>query len=255
MTIEQRVANENAAHEKGDVYTNSERLHRRFEHVFTCPNTLRLEQFFVDAVGRYGPGQDILNFGCGPGEGTALYCGSGARKVVGIDISASAIHKAREKYGVMAEFHAMDGHQTDFPDQSFDLVAGRAILHHLDFDRAVKEIHRILRPGGHAIFVEPLRDNPVGKFLRVLTPSARTVDELPLSGAQIAWADGQFGGVSRHYFCNLFSVPVGMVTSLLPVSASNWPLRLADKVDQLVAATPIRTWMRYVALCWERLPA
>jgi SAM-dependent methyltransferase len=254
MTIEQRVVNESAAHEKGDVYAASERLHQRFEHVFTCPNTLRLEQSFVGAVRQYGPGNAILNFGCGPGEGTPLYSGSGARKVVGIDISESAIRSARQKYGDAAEFHVMDGHRTDFPDHSFDLVAGRAILHHLDFDRAVKEISRILRPGGHAIFVEPLRDNPAGKLLRALTPSARTVDELPLSGAQIAWADGQFGGASRHLFCNLISVPVGMITSLLPLSANNWPLRVADKIDQAIAATPFRTWMRYVGLCWQRRP-
>ena len=35
------------AHEKGDVYTNSERLHQRFEHVFACPNSLRMSSLIT----------------------------------------------------------------------------------------------------------------------------------------------------------------------------------------------------------------
>jgi ubiquinone/menaquinone biosynthesis C-methylase UbiE len=254
--MEQRVANEKAAHDAGYVYAASERLHQRFHHVFSCPNTMRMERHFAEAIQRSVPGKDVLSFGCGSGEeGLLLYSSCGARRIVGIDISEMAIRTATEKYGHLAEFYAMDGHHTDFPDASFDVVAGRAILHHLEFERGIREIHRLLRPGGYAIFQEPLRGNPVGTLLRILTPNARTTDELPLSGGQIAWADRYFGGACEHLFCNLLSVPVGMVTSLLPLSADNLALRAADKMDQLFAATPLRAWMRYSALCWQQRPA
>lgn len=258
MVMAERVANEKAAHDAGEVYAASERLHSRFHHVFSCPNTMRMERHFAAAIRRVVPGKHVLSFGCGSGEGgfgPLLYSSCGAARIVGIDISEMAIRTAGKEYGHLAEFYAMDGHHTDFPDATFDVVAGRAILHHLDFEQGIKEIRRILRPGGYAIFQEPLRGNPVGSLLRALTPQARTLDELPLSGAQIAWADRYFGGASEHLFCNMVSVPVGMVTSLLPLSADNLALRVADKADQLLAATPLRTWMRYVALCWQARPA
>jgi ubiquinone/menaquinone biosynthesis C-methylase UbiE len=46
-----------------------------------------------------------------------------------------------------------------FPDQSFDLVLGHAVLHHLpDLERSFSEFHRVLRPGGRLVFAgEPSR--------------------------------------------------------------------------------------------------
>ena len=68
----------------------------------------------------------------------------------------------------------MDAHHLDFPDESFDLVFGRAILHHLDFETAIKEVKRVLKRGGHAAFAEPLGDSPFAKLFRLLTPRAYT---------------------------------------------------------------------------------
>src|SRR5690349_15875852 len=52
-----------------------------------------------------------------------------------------------------------DAESLPFPDSSFDLVLGHAVLHHLpDLDRAFGEFHRVLRPGGRIIFAgEPSR--------------------------------------------------------------------------------------------------
>src|SRR5207244_7268838 len=65
---------------------------------------------------------------------------------------------ARE-LGLEAETVAGDAERLDAPDESFDLVLGHAVLHHVPhLDRAFAEFHRVLRPGGRIAFAgEPSR--------------------------------------------------------------------------------------------------
>jgi ubiquinone/menaquinone biosynthesis C-methylase UbiE len=64
----------------------------------------------------------------------------------------------------------MNAEATTFPDNSFDLICGSSILHHLNLDKACAEIRRILRPDGGAVFIEPLGHNPLINMFRKLTP-------------------------------------------------------------------------------------
>jgi len=50
----------------------------------------------------------------------------------------------------------MNAEELKFADDYFDIVCGGAILHHLDLNKALSEIARVLKPDGKAIFVEPL---------------------------------------------------------------------------------------------------
>jgi hypothetical protein len=99
--------------------------------------------------------------------------------------------------------------------------------------------------------MEPLRGNPVAKLYRALTPKARTVDETPLSAAQICFGDQMFGP-GRHFFANLVSVPVGVVSSLLTRSPYNRAMGMANLVDRALTRTALRYWMRVVVLTWEK---
>jgi len=49
--------------------------------------------------------------------------------------------------------HLMDANNFTFEDNSFDIVFGGAILHHLDIKSAIHHIHRVLKPGGKIIFL------------------------------------------------------------------------------------------------------
>ena len=140
---------------------------------------------------------------------------------------------------------------TLFSDNTFDLVVGQSILHHLEWEVAIHELERILKPGGKAVFIEPLGDNPMAKLIRLVTPKARTRDEIPVTKHQIRRANAIMGS-SYHRFGNLLSVPVAMLTSLLIKSPDNFFLRTTDWADRHLAKSVLKYWMRTVVLVWEK---
>jgi ubiquinone/menaquinone biosynthesis C-methylase UbiE len=122
--------------------------------------------------------KNILELGCGDGILTnrlVVKC----NKVIGIDIDDSLFHKIQPKDNL--NLFKMDAHNLEFPDNYFDNVVGLYVIHHLDIERSAKEINRVLKPNGRAIFIEPLCYNPLSNLWRKLTPNARTKDEKPLS--------------------------------------------------------------------------
>ena len=248
--VSERACREQAAYDSSRVHEHSARLQSRFAHIFSGPNSLAAESFFAGRLTAWAPGADVLDYGCYTGELEEVLLPLSPRSVVGIDISSKAIGDARRKRRPQCEYHVMDASRTTFPDSSFDLVVGRAILHHLDFEPSLREVHRLLRPGGHALFVEPLRGNPVAKVIRTLTPRARTSDEAPLTRTQVRLGDNIFGS-GEHFFANLLSVPAGVISSLLARTPDNPAMRAADSADRALARTSLRYWMRLVVLAWE----
>jgi ubiquinone/menaquinone biosynthesis C-methylase UbiE len=119
-------------------------------------------------------GKAVLDLGCGTGENTVLLARRGA-EVHSLDISDSLVELAKKRLvannirgGV--SFHVGSAHEMPFPDNSFDVVFGMAILHHLDLELTSREVWRVLRPGGYAIFKEPLRNSRILAFFRKLVP-------------------------------------------------------------------------------------
>ena len=250
--LQHRVAREKAAYDEGNVWEESHKIQQRFHHVFECRNTRYGEAFFEEKLSECCQDKTVLDYGCLDGGLAPKYKRLGARKVIGIDISEKGIQSAKEQYSNIAEFHACDAHDLSlFKAGTVDFVVGRSILHHLDFERAIREVLRVLCVGGAALFVEPLLDNPAAKAFRAITPRARTEDECPLSRAQIESADRLFQ-THEHRFCNLVSTPLAMFTSLLPISANNPLLNAADSVDRLVEKSPLRYWMRMSYLFWRK---
>ena len=245
-----RVEREQQAYDQGEVFQNSLRLQTRFRHVFFCPNTRWLLGYVDEIVARKAPGGVVLDYGCFTGDLYEQLAPYQPARIVGIDISHQGIETARARFPA-GEYAVMDAHRTSFSDATFDLVVGRSILHHLDWEVAIREVARILKPGGMAVFTEPLGGNPAAKLLRRLTPKARTRDERPVEREQIQFADGVIGK-GLHRYGNLFSVPLGMATSLVLKSPDNLLLKAADPLDRLIARTPLKYWMRQAVLAWEK---
>jgi ubiquinone/menaquinone biosynthesis C-methylase UbiE len=110
-----------------------------------------------------GPFEHSLEIGAGTGYFSLNLLQTGVvRAATCTDISPGMLetleHNA-EQLGLDVETAACDAAELPFDDESFDLVLGHAVLHHLpDLDRAFAEFHRVLRPGGTLFFAgEPSR--------------------------------------------------------------------------------------------------
>lgn len=236
--LQNRVRREQAAHDVDDVLARSYALKNRFSHVQQTPGWLEMEARQATLIQRMN-GADVLDYGCGRGEMSERYLDAGARHVHGIDISQAYVKDAGERCiaaGQSAErftFQVMDAHALTFPSDSFDWVIGRGILHHLDLPIAIAEIKRVLRPGGHAVFLEPLADNPLLRLFRILTPKARTTDEQPLTGSDLELISR--GMIVQTFYFGLFSSPAAMFTSIMMKShPSNLFIKFADRLETLV---------------------
>ena len=139
---------------------------------------------------------DALEVGCGTGGQAAGLLGMAA-SVGGIDISPVAVAAAQAR-GVKAV--AGDAEATGLPTESVDLLFGAGIVHHLDTHRFAEEAARLLRPGGAALFWEPLGHNLAVNAYRRATPSARTADEHPLRRGDLRALQDAIGPMRLRFF-------------------------------------------------------
>jgi SAM-dependent methyltransferase len=152
-------------------------------------------------------GRDVLECGCGKG-GKTLDLAPLARRLVAIDLSDVAVARAARRPRLRrarVRFGVMDASRLAFADETFDAVVGSSLLHHVPFETACREIARVLRPGGVALFFEPLGTNPVINAFRRFTPEHRSHDERPLTRADVEAARRVFDAVEVEPF-DLFTL-------------------------------------------------
>ena len=123
-----------------------------------------IDDLEVDLVRRYGEGRDVLEVGCGTGLLLARFAGF-ARRAKGIDLSEGMLARARERGLDVTVGSAAD---LPFPDASFDVACSFKVLAHVPpIERALGEMARVVRPGGHVLaeFYNPLSLRFVAKRL------------------------------------------------------------------------------------------
>jgi len=142
-------------------------------------------------------GKKVLDLGCGNGFASIEALRSGAY-VTAIDISSKSIQylleaAKAENLDDRLEALVMDAHELSFDGNTFDVVFGNGILHHLsDLDIALGEIKRVLKKDGYAVFMEPLGMNLFLNLFRRVTPNLRTADEQP-------FRTQEFNLIKRHF--------------------------------------------------------
>jgi SAM-dependent methyltransferase len=106
------------------------------------------------------PEQNALELGCGTGYFTRELAITGAQ-ITAIDISPQLLEVAENGCpSANVRFEIQNAYAMTFPDETFDSVVGSSVLHHLEADKAVREIYRVLKPGGVICFTEPNMLNP-----------------------------------------------------------------------------------------------
>jgi len=178
--------------------------------------TRRSRAYVEGRIAQLAPGVAALDYCCGLGQ-TSLQLARAGAKVHGIDISPESVATAERLLAAhdlsdRAQFSVMDAEALEFPDESFDLIVCSGVLHHLDLDRAYRELARVLRPGGRVLCIEALAHNPAIALYRRLTPQLRTsweVDHiLRVQDIHKAWPF--FGAVNMRFFhlCSIAAVPI-----------------------------------------------
>ncbi|MEJ7786111.1 MAG: class I SAM-dependent methyltransferase [Solirubrobacteraceae bacterium] len=135
-------------------------------------------------------GTRVLDLGCGQGDLTLNLLARGAT-VTSIDLSPGMLELARQRVslyggGRSATFVAGPVECTGLASESFDVIVGRWILHHVDLASAAAELARVLISGGRAVFLENSGANPLLNFARDHVagrfgiPRFGTKDERPL---------------------------------------------------------------------------
>ena len=161
-----------------------------------------LEKVLTNCIGR------ILIYGCGDVDITS-FVQKGFSEVIGIDISPKSIEKINviiheKKLENTVKTFVMDAQAMTFEDGSFDVIFGTGILHHLDVEKSMKEIDRVLKPEGKIIFMEPLGINPIINLYRSRTQEARTEYEHPFRLKDIKIIKNYFRVRSKGFY--LFTI-------------------------------------------------
>ncbi len=163
------------------------------------------------------------------------------KKLTCINISQVELNKGIDNAKDLpfaTEFVLMDANNLSFPDNHFDIVYGGAILHHLDIEQSVGHIHRVLKPGGKILFLEPLNMNPLYKLYRNFNKKERTPDEHALVSKDFKFIRKHF--TFDHYFFDFFTVITGFISLKIfgDKNYKNWINKLGYRLDVIFSKIP-----------------
>ncbi len=232
----ERSASEAQKRETEDLKLSAETVARYLNPAAETPYQLEYAYHLLGDV----RGKIVLDYGCGAGENSVLVASHGAEKVLGVDISPELVELGRQRlalhgFGENAELRVGSAHELPFADESIDVVFGMAILHHLDLQLSSDEVFRVLKKGGRAIFLEPVRNSKFVRFVRNLIPYQSpdvSPFERPLTDAELENFAARFSG----YHSRAFSIPfVNLISILgLPENLLHSAIRLDGKVLKTV---------------------
>lgn len=116
---------------------------------------------FIKSKVNFKKGLKLLEIGCGTGELTRRLPNPKI-SLIATDISPRLIEIAKKKIkNKKVRFKVSSVENLKFKDNSFDVIIGNSILHHLNILSAVNELKRVLKNKGQIVFIEPNMLNPL----------------------------------------------------------------------------------------------
>lgn len=164
----------------------------------TAPENRFILRHLGDIKGKY-----LLDLGCGAGENSVYFAKKGAL-CVATDYSPGMVEVAlrlASANGINIKGCTTNAMQMDFPDNTFDIVYASNLLHHLPEPKmAIREMYRVLKPGGRACFWDPLKHNPIINVYRRIATDVRTEDETPLDINIVNFVNSLFSKTTHDTF-------------------------------------------------------
>jgi demethylmenaquinone methyltransferase/2-methoxy-6-polyprenyl-1,4-benzoquinol methylase len=134
--------------------------------LMTAGLDLRWRRLAAAAVVR--PGDRVLDAACGTGDFALADLRAGAHEVIGVDFAPKMLERARRK-STEIEWIEADMLELPFPDESFDAATvGFGVRNLAELERGLRELRRVLRPGGRVAVLEITRPRgPLRPFFSV----------------------------------------------------------------------------------------
>jgi SAM-dependent methyltransferase len=174
----------------------------------------------------------VLDLGCFHGNQLSFWIAGRAKEYIGVDLSAQAIAKLqselRDRNYVHATAVSMDFLANTWPDAYFDRVYAYSVLHHFrDLEVALRELRRVVRPGGVIVTMDPLATEPFNRVARALyRPLQSSRDwEFPFD-------HGNLKAIARYFTIRDRRGVQGVVKLAYPLLA----FRLTERIGQRLAA-------------------
>ncbi|MFH2042025.1 MAG: class I SAM-dependent methyltransferase, partial [Acidobacteriota bacterium] len=162
-------------------------------------------------VGRH---RTILEIGCGTGLFTQCFASLDC-ELFSIDISKNLLEQARKRIPASNVTFKVDNVcRSGFESGCFDYIVGSSILHHLEVKSALREIFRLLKPGGKCLFTEPNMMNPQIALQKNIPFLKRWAGDSPDETAFFRW------GISKKFknqgFINVHVEPFDFLHPAIP---------------------------------------
>lgn len=159
-------------------------------------------------------GKIAVELGCGTGLSTQEFAKHGAA-MHAVDISWRMLKLALDsRQYPNSAYEVADAGVLPFPSESFDAVIGTFILHHIELDVVISEIHRICKPGARIAFSEPNMLNPLVALIKHVPAIKAKMGESPDETAYFRWTlERQLREVG---FDEINIVPIEFMPSTLP---------------------------------------
>lgn len=192
---------------------------------------------FIRIAKKYSKvGGNILEVGCGTGEYTKHVAEAFPRsKLTALDISGHVIDIAKKKClnDENISFVVRSAYRTGFCKESFDIVFGFYVLHHVSAKKLMREAYRVLKPGGLVFFYEPNLLNPIVYFIKSSKSLKKRVGDTPHE-----WAINPL--TISKYFSGFKIINIATSEFVPPLSLIG--------TDSLITIDRLTSYLKYIPL-------
>jgi SAM-dependent methyltransferase len=271
MPLKRSTTSETTLHEREaafhDAWASDTHMGEVLVHeCFEAPTALE-NQFILSAMGDLH-GKKLLDLGAGLGESSVYFALLGAR-VTTVDLSPQMVEMAvnlGKRYGVDLEGIVSGAEDLNLPSATYDIIYAANTIHHIQ-DRAslFEQMSRALKPGGRFFSYDPLAYNPAINVYRRIANRVRTVDESPLTVADVKLARKYFRGVDHREFwllTLLLFVKYYLLDGVDPNLERYWKRILRETpeglwwwmplstLDRVLTRIPFVRWLSWNVVMW-----